>query len=158
LFFKLGVEQRTREIGVLRALGYSMAKLRAIFLLEGAVLAVAGSIVGMGAALLYGEFIMYGLRTWWVDAGGTRLLSLHASIPALATGGVAGIVAGLGSIAWTLRGLRPVTPRGLLLGEQARKSPQRRWIAGSIAAVLGLACLAAVPDQTGRFFGAGTLL
>jgi hypothetical protein len=158
LFFKLGVEQRTREIGVLRALGYSMAKLRSVFLLEGAVLAVAGAAVGMLAAVVYGEFIMYGLRTWWVDAVGTRLLSLHASIPALATGAGAGVVTGLGSIAWTLRSLRPVTPRGLLLGEQVRKSPRRRWIAGAIAAALGLGCLAAVPDQTGRFFGAGTLL
>jgi len=158
LFFKLGVEQRMREIGVLRALGFSMAKLRFVFLLEGAVLAVAGAIVGMGAALAYGEFIMYGLRTWWVDAVGTRLLSLHASIPALFMGAAAGVLTGLGSIAWTLRGLRPVTPRGLLMGEQARKSPRRRWIAGGIAAALGLACLAGVPDQTGRFFGAGTLL
>jgi hypothetical protein len=158
LFFKLGVEQRTREIGVLRALGYSMAKLRTIFLLEGAVLAVAGAVVGVLAALAYGELIMYGLRTWWVDAVGTRLLSLHASGPALAMGAAAGVIAGLASIAWTLRGLRPVTPRGLLLGEQARRSPRRRWIAGAGAAVLGLGCLAAVPDQTGRFFGAGTLL
>ena len=158
LFFKLGVEQRMREIGVLRALGFSMTKLRNVFLLEGAVLAVAGAIVGMGAALAYGEFIMFGLRTWWIGAVGTRLLSLHASIPALAMGAAAGIIVGLGSIAWTLRSLRPVTPRGLLMGEQRRRSPRRRWIMGGIAAALGLACLAAVPDQTARFFGAGTLL
>ena len=47
LFFKLGVEQRMREIGVLRALGFSMAKIRAMFLLEGAVLAAAGAVVGL---------------------------------------------------------------------------------------------------------------
>ena len=29
LFFKLGVEQRMREIGILRALGFSLAKIRA---------------------------------------------------------------------------------------------------------------------------------
>ena len=52
LFFKLGVEQRMREIGVLRALGYSMSQASHVFLLEGAVLAVAGAVVGIGAAWL----------------------------------------------------------------------------------------------------------
>jgi ABC-type lipoprotein release transport system permease subunit len=158
LFFKLGIEQRTREIGVMRALGYSMGKLRSLFLLEGGILAIAGAIAGVLAALVYGALVMYGLRTWWVDAVGTRLLTLHASVPALGVGAAAGVITGLGSIAWTLRGLRPVTPRGLLLGEQKPRSPRRRWMAGGIATVLGLGCLAAAPDQTARFFGAGTLL
>jgi ABC-type lipoprotein release transport system permease subunit len=117
LFFKLGIEQRTREIGVLRALGFSAAKIRTLFLLEGAVLAVAGSVAGVAAALLYGALVLLGLRTWWFDAVGTRLLSLHASIPSLALGAAAGVVTGLASVAWTLRGLHPVTPRGLLAGD-----------------------------------------
>src|ERR1019366_926154 len=36
LFFKLGIEQRTREIGVLRSLGFSPSRIRTLFLLEGA--------------------------------------------------------------------------------------------------------------------------
>ena len=162
LFFKLGVEQRLREIGALRALGYSMVDIRRLFLREGAVLAVAGAIVGMGAALAYGELIMYGLRTWWVDAVGTRLLVLHASFPALAMGAAAGIAAGLGSIAWTLRGLRPVTPRGLLAGERKLSRGRKKWIAGTAALVLGLAflgaALARAIEQSAGFFGAGALL
>jgi ABC-type lipoprotein release transport system permease subunit len=117
LFFKLGIEQRMREIGVLRALGFSAAKIRALFLLEGAVLAAAGALAGVAAALLYGALVLLGLRTWWFDAVGTRLLSLHASIPSLALGAAAGVVTGLASVAWTLRGLQPVTPRGLLAGD-----------------------------------------
>jgi putative ABC transport system permease protein len=31
LFFQLGIEQRSREIGVLRALGFPMAKIRGCF-------------------------------------------------------------------------------------------------------------------------------
>ena len=162
LFFKLGVEQRMREIGVLRALGFSIPQLRAIFLLEGAALAAPGAVVGMGAALAYGGFIMLGLRTWWIDAVGTRLLSLHASIASLAMGAAAGMVTGLGSIAWTLRGLQPVTPRGLLAGVERRKSERRALLIGMIAAVMAVALLAAALarklDQTAGFFGAGTLL
>jgi putative ABC transport system permease protein len=82
LFFKLGIEQRMREIGVLRALGFSIAKIRAVFLLEGAVLAVAGSLLGLAGALAYGEIIVLGLRTWWIGAVGTRLIALHPSIAA----------------------------------------------------------------------------
>ena len=143
LFFKLGVEQRMREIGVLRALGFSISKLRTIFLLEGAVLAAAGAVVGIGAALAYGELIIFGLRTWWIDAVGTRLLSLHAT-------------------AWTLRRFQPVTPRGLLAGAEKHKSGRRPVLIGSVAAVLAVALLAAALvrrlDQTAGFFGAGTLL
>src|SRR5256885_10429199 len=65
LFFKLGVEQRMREIGVLRAFGFPAAKIRAIFLLEGAMLSLVGAAAGAIAALGYGELILYGLRTSW---------------------------------------------------------------------------------------------
>ena len=139
LFFKLGIEQRTREIGVLRALGFSAAKIRGMFLLEGAVLAVAGAAMGVGAALAYGALILLGLRSWWIGAVGTRLLSLHASVPALAIGAAAGMLAGLGSVAWTLRGLQPVTPRGLLAGSGRAADCASRWMAGTVAAVLAAA-------------------
>jgi putative ABC transport system permease protein len=162
LFFKLGVEQRLREIGVLRALGFSIAKIRAVFLLEGAALGVAGSLLGLAGAMAYGEVMVLGLRTWWVGAVGTRLISLHASPASLAVGALAGVVTGLGTIAWTLRRLEPVTPRGLLAGEAKRGSARRSVLIGIAAASLALLALAAgmarALDQTGAFFGAGALL
>jgi ABC-type lipoprotein release transport system permease subunit len=156
LFFKLGIEQRTREIGVLRSLGFSASKIRILFLLEGAVLAVAGAVAGVGAALLYGALALLGLRTWWFDAVGTRLLSLHASVPSLAIGAAAGVVTGLASVAWTLRGLHAVTARGLLAGERKSRPLRWRWLAGAVAVLLAAACVGA--GQTAGFFGAGTLL
>ena len=162
LFFKLGVEQRLREIGVLRALGFSIPKLRAIFLFEGVVLAAAGALVGMGAALAYGGLIMLGLRTWWIDAVGTRLLSLHPTIASLAMGTAAGMAIGLGSIALTLRGLQSVTPRGLVAGAEKHTSGRRLSLVGTIVAVVAVALLVAALvgrlGQTAGFFGAGTLL
>ena len=162
LFFKLGVEQRTREIGVLRSLGFSASKIRTLFLLEGAVLASAGAVAGIAAALSYGALILLGLRTWWSGAVGTRLLSLHASVPSLAIGAAAGMIAGLGSVAWTLRGLHAVTPRGLIAGERKTGPPRWRWLAGFLAALLAAALVGAALcgklDQAAGFFGAGTLL
>ena len=156
LFFRLGVEQRKREVGTLRALGFSTSRIRTVFLLEGAALAVAGSAVGTGVALVYGALILLGLRTWWFDAVGTRLLSLHASAVPLAGGAIAGVIAGLASVAWTLRGLQPETPRGLLAGAERSGAGRWRWIAAGVAAVLA-AGLAGV-GGTGGFFGSGTLL
>jgi ABC-type antimicrobial peptide transport system permease subunit len=162
LFFRLGIEQRKREIGILRSLGFSASKIRSVFLLEGAALALAGAAVGVGVALAYGALILLGLRTWWFDAVGTRLLSLHASAAALAGGVIAGVAAGLGSVAWTLRGLQPETPRGLLAGVQKTATGRWRWFAGAIAAGLAVALVGAGAagrvDAAAGFFGAGTLL
>ncbi len=156
LFFKLGIEQRTREIGVLRSLGFSPSRIRGLFLLEGAVLSVAGSVAGVALALAYGTLVLLGLRTWWFDAVGTRLLSLHASAPGLSIGAAAGVIAGLASIAWTLRGLRAVTPRGLLAGDSKSQPARWRWLAACAATLL--AAVSASLGQTAGFFGAGTLL
>jgi ABC-type antimicrobial peptide transport system permease subunit len=156
LFFRLGVEQRKKEIGVLSALGFSESKILILFLSEGAALSLAGGAAGILMALAYGALMMLGLRTWWFDAVGTRLLSLHASFPALAGGAIAGVVTGLGSVAWTLRGLQPSTARGLLAGEEKHASGRWRWIAGCVAAGLSFAMLGV--GGTEGFFGAGTLL
>jgi ABC-type lipoprotein release transport system permease subunit len=162
LFFKLGIEQRVKEIGVLRSLGFSASKIRTIFLLEGAALATAGAAAGAPAALAYGALILLGLRTWWFGAVGTRLLSLHASLPTLAASFAAGVIAGLASVAWTLRGLEPETPRRLLQGGQ--RPGTRRWrgrsgaVCALIAACLAGAALAGKLDQVAAFFGAGALL
>jgi hypothetical protein len=162
LFFKLGIEQRTKEIGVLRSLGFSASKIRTIFLLEGSALATVGAATGAAAALAYGALIMLGLRTWWFGAVGTTLLALHASPPSLAAAFAAGVLAGLASVAWTLRGLQPQTPRHLLTG--GRTSGTRPW-RGRSAAVCALmaACFVAAAlsgklGQTAAFFGAGALL
>ena len=162
LFFKLGIEQRTKEIGVLRSLGFSAARIRTIFLLEGAALATAGAATGAAAALAYGALILLGLRTWWFDAVGTRLLSLHASLPTLGAAFGAGVLAGLASVAWTLRGLEPETPRRLLTGGQRSRNGRWRGHSAAVCALMaaGLvgASLAGKLDQAAAFFGAGALL
>ncbi len=167
LFFKLGVEQRLTEIGVLRAIGFPGARIRALFLTEGLTLATAGSLLGLPVALAYGWLIMHGLRTWWADAVGTRLLTLHISSTSLALGGMGGILMAAISIAWTLRGLRSITPRGLLGGtlESSRQpslKAQRAFWLGIAFSLLGCVLLVGASrqwiGQVAGFFGAGTVL
>ena len=167
LFFKLGVEQRLSEIGILRAIGFPGAKIRALFLTEGLTLATTGSLLGLPVALAYGWLIMHGLRTWWADAVGTRLLTFHISSTSLALGGVGGVLMATVSIVWTLRGLRPITPRSLLAGtvESSRQpslKAQRAFWLGIAFSLLGCLVLVGASrqwiGQVAGFFGAGTLL
>ena len=166
LFFWLGIEQRRREIGILQSIGLPISFIRFVFLAEGAFLVVAGSILGMGAAVAYAALIMHGLRTWWVDAVGTTSLALHVSPVALAFGCTGGILAGLLSIAWTLRGLRTFTPQGLLAGSRepfdASHPASRAGIicAGACLAAatsLALAASGGAVNQSLAFFMAGAL-
>ena len=77
LFFAVGLEQRTTEVGVLAAMGYSPSAIRRVFIREGAILAAIGAVIGAVAAIGYSALILYGLRTWWVGAVGTTDLELH---------------------------------------------------------------------------------
>lgn len=158
LFFRLSIEQRLREIGMFRAVGFPPSTIRSVFLLEGGVLALAGCIVGIAGALGYGALIVFGLRTRWSGAVGTTSLSLHVAPSALAMGSAAGFVVALLCILWTLRGVSSATPRGLIVARRFdNKTPA--WI-GLACAAAGGALLVASRwiGAAGSFFGGGTLL
>ncbi|MBI4905329.1 MAG: ABC transporter permease [Acidobacteria bacterium] len=166
LFFRLNLEQRHREAGLLRALGYSVQSLTKLYLQEGVLLACGGAIIGMLFAAAYASLILYGLRTWWVDAVGTQLLRLHASPVALIGGALGGLITAALVIWATARALRKMSPRGLLQGQTdiaaaAHTKSRARWVA-ILCAVVGLTLLAAAASGSmsaaGGFFGAGALL
>ncbi len=173
LFFKLGVEQRLREIGVLQAIGFPASRVRNLFLLEGVALSLIGTLAGLAGAWAYGQLMMRGLRTWWVDAVGTTMLKLHVVPSTLLIGAVGGIIAAVICIVWTLRRLRRASTRSLLMGslkpevETGRlREPSRRLFKSLnfavLFSVLGLGLLLAsaldLVGQVGGFFGGGTLL
>ena len=123
LFFKLGVEQRSREVGLLRSVGFEAAAIRRLFMGEGLLLAGAGSAVGVLGAVGYAGLMMLGLRTWWVDAVGTDALTLHVSAVSLLAGALGGVAAAMVCIWWTLRGLARISERGLLMGQIETPGP-----------------------------------
>ncbi len=173
LFFKLGIEQRLREIGVLQAVGLSASRIRALFLMEGALLSIIGSLLGLVGAVGYGQLMMFGLRTWWVDAVGTTMLRLYVSPLSLFLGAAGGVVASLLCVVWTLRRVGRQSTRSLLggtLGQNIDRTGRRRtgmrYLSAFRVAValslLGLLLLAAATlkfvGQVPGFFGGGTLL
>jgi ABC-type antimicrobial peptide transport system permease subunit len=167
LFFALGVEQRAREVGVLAALGFPSASVRRHLLGEGLVVIVAGLVIGTAGALGYAAMIMYGLRTWWVDAVGTTSLRLYPDPIALAAGALGAAAAALAAIWMSTGTLARRSPRALIAGaanEEAAAQPSRwqSFIPGLtlivIAAGLVLGTQAGAIGQTAGFFGAGGAL
>jgi ABC-type antimicrobial peptide transport system permease subunit len=181
LFFRLGIEQRAREIGTLQALGFSDGGIRRLFLIEGTLLAGVGSLLGLIGAVAYAALLMHGLRTWWVDAVGTTDLRLHVSWIWLVVGAVGGVAAAVGCIFFTLRRLGRSSTRGLMAGSLLEedfsrggaKSQRKNVFRGAAAslrelffgialsiagiALLVLGALQLIPQAAG-FFGGGVVL
>lgn len=166
LFFKLDIEQRMKEVGLLRAVGFSPQSVRRLFLAEGLLLSVVGSGVGALWAIGYARLLMIALRTWWVDAVGTTALTLHVTGVSLAAGTAGGIAAAAGCIWWTLHSLAHVSERSLLAGQPSTGGDGKRhasartfgYGAGVLALVGGALLFAAAAgrlDGVGAFFGAG---
>ncbi len=167
LFFKLGIEQRLREVGLLQALGFDPVTIRRLFTVEGIVLSLAGGLVGMAGAVAYGAVIMFGLRTWWVDAVGTTALTLHIDPASLAAGAAGGIAVSVACIWWSLRSVAELSSRNLLAGAVGARNVARVGLSGRAramsAAAFGLLAVmllfGATTGWIGRvagFFGAGT--
>ncbi|HKU77339.1 MAG TPA: FtsX-like permease family protein [Pyrinomonadaceae bacterium] len=138
LFFKLGIEQRAREIGTLQAIGFSDSGIRRLFLVEGTLLAGIGSLLGLVGAIAYAALLMYGLRTWWVGAVGTTALKLHISWVWLVVGAVGGIAAAVVCIFFTLRRLGRSSTRSLLMGSiedvsRSGATARRKGFRGTVA-------------------------
>ena len=168
LFFRLSVEQRAREVGLLRAVGFSTPRIRRLFAAEAFLLAIIGSVLGIAGAIAYGAAMMAGLRTWWSGAVGTTSLTLHVSPVSLLAGAAGAVLAAMACIWWTLRGLARISERSLLTGDivaasqEPRRSPAGAKAGGVLFALLGGGLIAAAIiktiDPAGAFFGAGAAI
>jgi ABC-type lipoprotein release transport system permease subunit len=171
LFFKLGVEQRLQEVGLLQALGLDPAAIRRLFVGEALVLAGIGGLVGMAGSIAYSALIMLGLRTWWVGAVGTTALTLHVDPVSLIAGALAVVVIAVASIWWSLRSLATASTRSLLTGSDPtmQNRPKKRanvplgsdprtvQAAGVVVAALLAGTAAGLVPRVAGFFGAGAL-
>jgi putative ABC transport system permease protein len=92
----MSVLQRTREIGVLRALGGSRWRIRRTMLTESLLISLAGSLAGVAAGLLVGAVWVLSLRE-------STLSSLELRIPV----GILLVIAVLGVVIGTLAAVLP---------------------------------------------------
>jgi putative ABC transport system permease protein len=163
-FFRLGVEQRLQEIGLLQALGLDAQAIGRLFVAEGVILSLAGGLLGIAGAIGYAALIMLGLRTWWMDAVGTTALALHVDPMSLAAGAAGVVCIAVGSIWWSLRSLARASARSLLKGAGSLPSAVRRadrpvvaGVTGGVAILLIVAAWLDAISRVAGFFGAGAL-
>lgn len=169
MLFRLSVESRARQFGVLQAMGFTPRALHRLALAEGAILAIAGGMVGLACAIGYTWLMVTGLRTWWVDAVGTTALRLHVAPMTLGIGFAAGFVIALLAVTWAARRLRQVEAIRLLggAGVFADSSTSRRgrrsvtaltWLGIIGGAAMLLAGMVGVFSSQAAFFAGGSLL
>lgn len=165
LLFRLNLEQRLSELGLLSAIGFAPKRTRLLTLGEGAALIALGGVFGCLLAIAFAGIMIHGLTTWWVGAVGTTFLSLLIDPISLVTGFAIAAVVAAAAIFWAMRRVHSVSIRSLLTGTltplvtAATRSRQRRrdWlmamVSGLLAAVLWLASLAGVIPQREAFEG-----
>ena len=170
LFFKLNVERRIREIGLLRGLGMGPSTVQKIYLSEGLLLSLGGAVLGSGGAILYAAAIIAALRTWWIGAIGTGNITLHLSFLSVGGGAIGGVLAALLCIALTLRGLKRLPERALLNGQledsnvagtskrKARSSPRMALAFAALGLLMLISGAAGALSLAAGFFGGGVSL
>jgi putative ABC transport system permease protein len=172
LLFRLNLDRRASEIGLLRAAGFPLRKVRGLLLAEGLILAVAGSLLGIAGAFAYAAAMVRLLVNLWPTRGVESYLSLHATWLSVGAGFLAAVFMSGAAMLWSLRALMKVAPAELLKGATAppimivsryRPSPwPKRIIFVSVlcAAALAIAGPFSPPGepQAMAFFGSGALL
>lgn len=166
LLFRLNLEQRAKEAGLLMAVGLSQHRVTRLFLFEGLLLSVLGAIAGTLGGIGYAALMIAGLRTWWLDAVVTPFLELHITPTSLVSGAIVGLLTSLLTIRLTVAGLRQASLQGLLQRQIRRAGSLRARRQGLVTSVAGLVFLLAIgaglaaaflqgEAQAGAFFGGG---
>lgn len=171
LLFVFGIEQRSRQVGLLLALGFGPWRVRRWLLAEGGVLAIVGAIAGAAAGLGYTQVVLGGLATLWRGAATSSRILYHAEPATVAMGAAIGLAVAVAAMLITLSLQGRATARELLsAGAQGRtSSPAGRTRRRASLLVGGLCMGAAVAIATsvgaddgmaaaGAFFGAGGLV
>src|SRR5262249_39544131 len=116
LLVRLNLDRRAGEVGLLLAMGFRLRAVRRLWLAEGGLLAVLGGLVGLAGALGYAVLLLDFLSASWPGEQGLPFLHLHVTPLSLLIGYFASLAVSVIAIAWALRALGKVTPRGLLAG------------------------------------------
>ena len=169
LLFGLMVETRIREAGSLLAMGWSKFWVRGLFMLEGAGVALLGSLFGALLGIVYTRGLLAALMGVWSGATGGAVLNFHVAPLSLGVGVAGSSLMALFAMGWAIRHSwrRPV--RELLAGERPAEgvpgasSKTTRMLLlslGLMAAGSGLIlnCVIKREVNSGVFFGAGALL
>ncbi len=98
LLFRLNLEMRSSEVGLLSALGFKEKQVRSIFLWEGFAVALLGGLLGLFLSVLYTSGVFRILNTLWFDIVRTNVLLIDINLFTLALGLVISLLVSVGAI------------------------------------------------------------
>ncbi len=166
MVFALGVRQRTGELGLLLAIGFTPRRIRRLVVAEGAVLALIAVAIGLPGGVLYTKIVLGGLATIWQGAVASAAIEFHVTSATMATGAVSSFIVAMTAILIVLRRQFRREIRGLLdnippATRSRRAKPLRRdpsFLTAVVFIIAGVAAIAAMDSAAGAFFTAGFLL
>ena len=172
LIVRLACERRSREIGILAAVGFSPGAVRRLLVLEGVWVAAAGTALGLLGGLGYAALLVEGLRTFWRGAVNAPFLALHVRAASLVAGGAVTALLSVGTMAFASSRAAEAPPRRLLAGpgtswdvagRPGGRAPRRarRIAAGAGLVAAGLLAAGALGRGVAppvAFFGSGAAL
>jgi ABC-type antimicrobial peptide transport system permease subunit len=166
LLFRLSLERRADEAGLLLALGLEQKQVTRLFLHEGLMITLCGVLLGALLGVGYASLMIFGLRTWWLDAVVTPFLELHVTSKSLLLGALVGAITSMLTVWLTAAALRTISLRDLLAKniEPVRTTARRGrlrsvYLIGTLWVLAVMSGVAAVflrgESQAGAFFAAG---
>jgi len=162
MLFVFSLEQRNAEAGLLLALGLRPRQVRRLFLAEGAVLALVGSVLGAFGGIIYTKVVLWALGSVWKGAVGAVQFQFALPPETLVTGVVSGVLVALLAMWLASRRQLRHSARELLAGEigETAKRSRRPLLAFVFAALalVGAGLMLATMKGAEAFFGAGSLL
>jgi ABC-type antimicrobial peptide transport system permease subunit len=170
LLFRLSLDRRAKELGLLLATGFAVKQVRRLLLAEGLIVAAVGAAIGLAVGVAYNRLLLTVLLDLWPDSEVRAYLKPHAFALSFVLGFVSTVLMAFVALWWSVRGLVRVAPPALLRGETAVASsviaPPSRWtkVLAVASLVIGIVLIAAGgfvdnPDfRAVTFFGGGGLL
>ncbi len=131
LLFRLALERRAKEIGILYAVGYEAGHIRRLVWSEGLIAATGGAVVGLIVGIGYTRGLIGLLGELWPDAAFAAMIQPSLTVGSGAAGMVAAIVMAVLVQGWTLRDMGKLSVVELLQGVMGRAAGQslrrRSW-------------------------------
>lgn len=172
LLFRLSLDRRAKEIGLLLATGFSVKQVRRLLLAEGIALAALGAALGLYGGWKFNERMIKLLVALWPDPEVGFFLDPHATVLSFLLGFLATMAMAAFAVFLSCRGLVRIAPPALLRGETSitnetspRTSRKHLNLIGIVLAiVVGIASLVAGGYQSNpdframSFFSGGGLL
>jgi putative ABC transport system permease protein len=124
LIYSLNTESRTKETGILSAIGFNNKQVIQIRFAENFLTAIFGGIVGVLVGIWYNNGIMFALNTIWQDIVRTNILLVHIKPLTLIIGAIGGTIISLIAIYFVTRNKLKQVIIGLVR-EISQRSPEK---------------------------------